>query len=312
MRPATLGICALLGTAVLWGSNHVAARAANGIVPLAAFVFWRWALALPVMLVIAWPSIRRNWALIRAEWRDLCLIGTLGVGVFSALLVAGAYYSRAVEVSMINATTPAWVALMSLGHRDSRLDVAHWAGLAVAMLGTLLIFTRGDLTTVTKIEARAGNFMALCAAILFAWFSIRLRRYSGRLPAFTLTTVTASFGTAIISLPYFLIAVCVLGHPVLAVDSEVRTVALLMVFYCAVGPTLLGNAFFIYGLSVIGPHRAAAFLYAAPIASSVLATVFLGETLHPYHFVGYAAILTGLVIVNRRSGTHANLTSQRD
>lgn len=300
MRPTTLGICALLATAVLWGSNHVVARAANGIVPLAAFVFWRWALALPIMLAIAWPSIRRHRALIRLEWRDLCLIGTLGVGVFAALLVAGAYYSRAVEVSMINATTPAWVALMSVHHRDARLSGVQWAGLSVAMLGTLLIISRGDLTSLTQIEARTGNFLALAAAILFAWFGIRLRRYSGRLPAFTLTTVTAVFGTAIISLPYYLIAVYVLHLPVLATVPGTEVTAALIIVYCAVGPTLLGNAFFIYGLSVIGPQRASSFLYAAPIASSVLAVVFLGEILRPYHFVGYAMILTGLVMVNRR------------
>ncbi|WP_417209103.1 DMT family transporter [Antarctobacter sp.] len=300
MRPATLGICALLGTAILWGSNHVVARAANGIVPLAAFVFWRWALALPIMLAIAWPSIRRHRALIRSHWRDLCVIGTLGVGLFSALLVAGAYHSRAVEVSMINATTPAWVALMTLRHRDTRLGGLQWAGLSIAMLGTLLIIARGDLMTLTRIEARTGNFMALCAAILFAWFSIRLRRYSGHLPAFTLTTVTAAFGTAVVSLPYFLVAVCILGQPIVAAAPDSQSAALLIVLYCALGPTLIGNVFFIYGLSEIGPQRAAAFLYAAPIASSVLATVFLGEVLRPYHFLGYAAILTGLIMVNRR------------
>ena len=39
-----MGILALLGTAVLWGSNHVVARGANGVVPLSAYIFWRWSM----------------------------------------------------------------------------------------------------------------------------------------------------------------------------------------------------------------------------------------------------------------------------
>ena len=291
---------ALLGTAVLWGSNHVVARGSNGVVPLPAFIFWRWSLAVPVMLAIAWPAIRKHRAIIRDEFADLCLIGTLGVGVFSALLVAGAYYSRAVEVSMINATTPAWVAVIALLTGQGRLAIPQWMGLVLALLGTLLILSGGDLGALASLDARTGNVLALSAAILFAWFSLRLRRYSGRLPAFALTTVTAAIGTLVISLPVFLVAVLVFDVPMVAVRPEQTGLALAIVAYAAIGPTLLGNSFYIYGLSVIGPQRAAAFLYVAPVASSLLAVVFLGEPLHAFHFAGYALILSGLLLVNRR------------
>lgn len=300
MKPATMGILALIGTAVLWGSNHVVARGSNGVVPLSAFIFWRWALAVPIMLVIAWPAIRRHRQIIRAEFADLCLIGTLGVGVFSALLVAGAYYSRAVEVSMINATTPAWVAVIALLTGRDRLTPSQWLGLILAMFGTLLILSGGDFATLTSMEARTGNLLALTAAILFAWFSLRLRRYSGRLPAFALTTVTAAIGTVVVSVPYFLIAVLVFSSGLVAARPEETGLAIAILTYAAIGPTLLGNAFYIYGLSVIGPQRAAAFLYVAPVAASVLAVVFLGEPLRIYHFLGYTLILIGLIMVNRR------------
>ena len=305
MKPATLGMLALFGTAVLWGSNHVVARASNGVVPLAAYIFWRWSLAVPVMLVIAWPSIRRHRATIRAEIGDLCLIGTLGVGVFSGLLVAGAYFSRAVEVSMINATTPAWVALLALISGQGRLAGVQWLGLGLAMTGTLVILSRGDPAVLAGVEARAGNLFALAAAILFAWFSLRLRRYSGRLPAFALTTVTAAIGTVLVSVPFFLVSVLVFGSGIVAEAPQDTGMAVLILVYAAVGPTLLGNAFYIYGLSVIGPQRAAAFLYLAPVASSVLAVMFLDEPLHVHHFAGYALILGGLFMVNHRGARPA-------
>jgi len=294
-----LGILALVATACLWGSNHVVARASNDLVPLPAFVFWRWTLALMPMLAIAWPSIRRNRNFLRENLRDLCLIGTFGVGVFSALLIAGAYFSLATEASIINATTPAWVAVIGLIKGDGRLIPRQWIGLALAFLGTLVVITRGEVLQVLAVEARVGNFYALAGAILFAWFSIRLRRYSGRLDAFTLTTVTASFGTAIVALPMFLVSVFVFGSGVLATHSGETLLAGAAVLYAAIGPTMLGNACYVYGLSVIGPARAAAFLYLSPVASSALAAALLGENLHAYHAAGYGLILVGLVLVNR-------------
>lgn len=303
MRPAAghLGVLALVCTAVLWGSNHVIARGATEIVPLPAFVFWRWALALPPMLVIAWPSIRRHRATIRADLADICLIGALGVGLFSTLLIAGAYYSSAIEVSMIYSTSPAWVAVIGLVAGADRLAPRQWLGLVGAFTGTLLILTQGDPAMILTLEARAGHLLTLGAAILFAWFSVRLRGYSGRLPPFTLTTLTATAGTLIVCLPYYLVSTFLLGSGFVAAAPDLRSAALLIVAVAAIGPTLIGNACFVYGLSVIGPQKAAAFLYLSPVASSVLAVIVLGERLHLYHLAGYVLIVTGLVLVNLRA-----------
>jgi hypothetical protein len=139
---AAIGVIALLATAGLWGSNHVVARGAADLVPLAVFVFWRWALALPVLLALAWPGLRRDWPVIRASASDLVLIGTIGVGVFSVFLIAGADYSLAIEVSIINTTTPAWVAVIGWASGRERLGRAGLAGLAIAFAGALLIVTR--------------------------------------------------------------------------------------------------------------------------------------------------------------------------
>ncbi|MEJ8573563.1 DMT family transporter [Microbaculum marinum] len=312
IRPELLGVLALITTAVLWGSNHVAARASNGAIPLSAFVFWRWTLAVLPMTVLAWPSIRRHRVLIRENLADLCFIGTIGVGIFSVLLIGGAYYSLAIEVSMINATTPAWVAAIGLIKGDGRLSPVQWLGLALAFLGTLLIITQGHLGMVFSMEARPGNIMALVGAIVFGWFSTRLKRYSGRLPAFTLTTVTAAFGTAIVALPYYLVSVLVLGSGAIATSADQTWFAILVILYVAIGPTMIGNACYVYGLSVIGPQRAAAFLYLSPVASSVLAVLLLGESLHMYHFAGYALIVAGLLLVNKpsRSTTPQSLIRQ--
>jgi hypothetical protein len=59
---------------------------------------------------------------------DIIFIGTIGVGLFSVLfLLAGAYYSLAIEVGIIYATTPVWVALILVDNWSAPASVG-WRG----------------------------------------------------------------------------------------------------------------------------------------------------------------------------------------
>ncbi|HUE45849.1 MAG TPA: DMT family transporter [Aestuariivirgaceae bacterium] len=294
-----LGTLALLCTATLWGSNHVVARGVNDIVPLAALVFWRWAIALAILGPLALPSMRRNAEHIRANLPDIVFIGAIGVGLFSLLLLAAAYYSLAIEVGIIYAMTPAWVAVILAVTGQARIRIAAWAGLGVSFLGTGLILTQGSLDVLLDFDVRLGNVWALLAAIVFAWFSIRLRRYSGRIEPLALTALTAAAGLALVALPVYLGSLLFAGEPILARSPEQVPTALAAIGFIALGPTLLANLLYVFGISRLGPERAATFIYVSPMASSILAIIWLGEALMWYHAAGFVLIIGGLVMVNR-------------
>jgi drug/metabolite transporter (DMT)-like permease len=298
-RATALGTAALICTATLWGSNHVVARSVHEIVPLAALVFWRWAMALAILGPLALPALRRNAECIRAELSDIIFIGTIGVGLFSVLLLAGAYYSLAIEVGIIYATTPVWVALILVITGRARIGWLAWGGLVIAFLGTAVIITRGSLDVLLAFEIRIGNISTLVASIAFAWFSIRLRRYSGRVEPLALTALTAGAGLVLVALPFYLAMLLLAGEPALARSSEKLPVALSAIGYIAMGPTMLANLLYVYGVSKLGPERASTFIYVSPMASSILAIIVLGEEFVWYHVVGFGLIIAGLMLVNR-------------
>jgi drug/metabolite transporter (DMT)-like permease len=293
-----LGGLALLATATLWGSNHVVARGSTEIVPLAAFVFWRWAAALPILIAVAWPGLCRDWPVLRERWRDLLLLGTIGVGLFSVLLIAGAYYSLAIEVGIISSSTPAWVAVIVWLKGRERIAASTLAGLAVAFAGAMLVVTRGEPAAVLGLGAGIGNLYVLASAILFAWFTTRLRPYRDRIASLSLTTATATAGTLTVLLPTYLVWLAFGGEPYVTTGADAAT-ALLILAYAAIAPTLLANAFYIFGVSRLGPQRAAAFLYLTPIASAAMAVAFLGEALAWYHALGFVLVMAGLLLVSR-------------
>jgi drug/metabolite transporter (DMT)-like permease len=303
MASRAQGTVALVVTAALWGSNHVVARAARDIVPLPSLVFWRWALAVLALTFIALPSLRQAWPAIRPRLRDMMFGGAIGVGVFSYFLLGGAYQSLAIEVSFINATTPVWVLLIDLGLRrhqagDDAVTPLMIGAIALAFAGTLLIICKGEIGTLTSLRFSLGNFLSLLAAITFAWFSLLVRDWGRTIPALPLMVVTGWSGVLLVMLPVYL-GWMFYGGAWLAFDSADATAALASIAYIALLPTMFGNLFYLYGITALGPARAAAFLYLSPLFSAALAIAWLGERIAWYHLAGIAAIFAGLFMLGR-------------
>ena len=58
------------------------------------------------------------------------------------------------------------------------------------------------------------------------------------------------------------------------------------VFYFAILVSILGIVFLNTALTRVGPARVGVYLYLLPVFVAFLAILILGETPHPYHFVG--------------------------
>ncbi|MGI9384895.1 MAG: EamA family transporter [Methyloligellaceae bacterium] len=74
----------------------------------------------------------------------------------------------------------------------------------------------------------------------------------------------------------------------------------LAVAYVSVFPSVLAYIFYNRGVELIGGARAGAFMHLIPLFGAVFAIGLLGETLTPYHGVGFALIVAGVMLAARR------------
>jgi drug/metabolite transporter (DMT)-like permease len=77
-------------------------------------------------------------------------------------------------------------------------------------------------------------------------------------------------------------------------------IGLASIGYIGLLPTMLGNLFYLYGVTALGAARAAAFLYLSPLFSAAFAITWLGERIAWYHVGGIAAIFAGLYLLGRQ------------
>ena len=293
-----LGVAVLIATAALWGANHVVARAVHDLISLPALVFWRWFIAAVLLTMVALPSLRRCAPAMKEQLPQICLGGVLGVGVFSFLLLGGAYASPALEVGIINATTPVWVMMLGLAIGTAAASLRASAGLTLAFLGTIAIISKGRLEDLLALQFSVGNLWSLLGAMTFAWFSLRVRAWSKTIEPLALTVATAWSGILIVMLPAYAVSLAANGAWLLKTDGDL-SIALAAVVFIGLGPTMLGNLFYLYGVSVVGPERAASYLYLTPIFSAVMAIAWLNESFAWYHTLGIVLILGGLLLIPR-------------
>lgn len=291
-----LGMAAALTTAILWGSNHVVTRGMRDTIPLPSFVFWRWFIALVFLTVFARGEIWNSKAFILRNMGMLVFLGVVGVGLFSYLLIGSAFVSPAVEVGLLNATTPIWVVLIGILSGADKVRGLTWCGLLMALLGTAVVLTHADLGVLAYMSFGLGNLMTVAAAIIFAWFSIRIRLFSVQCSTLVLTVVTAWAGTLLVLLPAYVIAL-LYGSPALVAENADLPMALASLLYVAVLPTMIGNVLFLYGVKSIGPASTSIFMYFSPVFSAILAVVFLNEPLEWYHAAGFVIVVSGLLLV---------------
>lgn len=288
-----LAYAGLVLTPLFWAGNAVLAKGVVAQIPPMSMSFWRWIIALAILLPFGWPGVRRHQAVIRQHWRSILALATFSVGAFNSLLYLAAVTTSAINIALINATIPIMVALLAwllLGDRTRPLQAL---GIALAIVGIATVVARGDLSVLTALQAQPGDLIMVLAVASWGLFSVLLRRQAVPLPPLTFLTVQIATG-AVVIFPFYLVDVLFISG-----GFELNRATALPMMYFAIFPGILAYAFWNHGVHRIGPSKAAIFMYLTPVFASVLAGIFLGERLGPSHLIGGALILAGLVLATR-------------
>ncbi|TAK48956.1 MAG: DMT family transporter [Xanthobacteraceae bacterium] len=276
-------------TALFWAGNIVVGRHAAGHVPPIALAFLRWAGAIGILLPFAWPHLVRERALIRQHLGTLILLSASGIAVYQVISYGALAYTQAINGLLIQSSGPLFIALWALVLFGARLTLAQAFGIALSLTGVLVIVLRGDLATVRTLTLNPGDVWFLIGMIVFGFYSA-LRRPP--LHLMSVLTVTAALG-ALMLLPLFIWDIANGAR----LHADLSTVATLV--YVATMPSALAYLFFNRGVELIGPNRAAPFFHLQPVFGSVLAMIFLNETLQLFHLIGYVLVLAGIAIAAR-------------
>jgi drug/metabolite transporter (DMT)-like permease len=297
MRPL-IAFKAFVAIAV-WGASFVATKIVLRELSPVPIIIVRFALGITVLAAIVllkreWERPRGTLGLARShDWGWFLLLGFNGIFVHQLLQVNGLESTSATNTGWMVALIPVFTALLARLFMQESFGPARIAGLMLALVGTLLVVSRGEIGSgAIGLPAARGDLLVFLGAINWAIFSVLSKRVLANYsPAFAMT-VTMSLGWLML-LPLFILSAGWRDFPAVSMEAWL---ALLFLGLLSSG---VAYVFWYDALGAASAGQVASFLYVEPLVTLVIAMLILNETPTMATLSGGGLILAGVWLVNQ-------------
>ncbi|WP_374630750.1 DMT family transporter [Ferrovibrio sp.] len=293
-RDQLLAHILLFVTPAMFATNMLMARATTDLIPPVAQAFWRWLGVCLLLLPFCYRELWHHRAALKRELPQLLVLGALGMGICGALVYMGGATTTATNIGLIYSTSPVMVILLSRFWFGERMSQRQVLGVTLALAGVLFIILKGAPDALRHLSFTPGDGLILISSIAWALYSVLLLRWKSALRLTARLAAIAACGV-LVMLPF-------LGWETIAIGpanfGDWRVSAALATLVLVPGLGAYGTFGFIN--QHLGPSRTGLMLYAAPIYTSVMAWLLLGEAFLFYHWAGAALVLCGLFLATHK------------
>jgi drug/metabolite transporter (DMT)-like permease len=299
---ATLSsLCALVVLGAIWGGSFVFIKLGLESFDPATIVAMRLGGgALVLYLALRYQGHQLPTTL--RIWRDLALVGVLGMVLPFFLITWGEQHISSGLAAILVATTPLFTLLLALLlTQDERLGMVPALGVLLGFAGVAVAV---DVLELDSASAGArGQLAVLGAALCYSFAALFGRRAFRGMPALVPATGTMIGGSVVI-VP---LALLLDGPPTLAPTG----MALLGVLALTLLSTAFAYILYYWVLARIGSSRTTMVTYLVPIFALLLGWLLLNEQIGLHTLLGLLLVLSGVMLANgtlrwpRRSATPA-------
>lgn len=292
LRGQRLAYVLLFVTPALWSVNYLVARWAPGVIAPHALALGRWCVAALVLGAFCFDELRHQRAALAREWKQLLVLGALGMWVCGAFVYIGGRSTTAVNIGLLYAVAPVLIALASALWLRERLVPAQMLGVLLALAGVLHILLRGHWAALLALGLNPGDVWVAGAVLAWTVYSLLLRAWPSSFSALARLTLIACAGVVVL-IP-FTVVEALRWWP-----SELSWRAAALVVAAALLPGAAAYGAYSVMQRELGAARVGVVMYLGPLYSAVLAWAVLGERVEGFHLLGAALILPGIYLSTR-------------
>jgi drug/metabolite transporter (DMT)-like permease len=252
----------------------------SGVGPVAAG-FWRLALALPFLFVIAAMTGQP----VHRPRRSLVALVALAGFFFAADLAAwhaGIHMTKLGNATLFGNSSSFIYAIWGLWLARRPPSLGQGLALLLAALGAA--FLMGSSFELSP-RNFTGDLLALFAGLLYTGYLIAVQRARGALQPLPLLFIASAFGAAML-LPVSL----AFGETIIPQDWT-------FVLLLAIGSQVIGQGLLVYAIGSLSPLVVGLTLLTQPAISALVGWLAYGERLQPLDWIGALAIAAALVLV---------------
>jgi drug/metabolite transporter (DMT)-like permease len=286
----------LVMVAALWGGTFIAGRILAQSLPFMAAAFARFFIASILLVVL---TVKIEGKLPRLTHQQMWLTAALGfTGIFLYNICFFGALARvpAGRTSLFVSLTPIVTAILAALIFGERLKARRWLGIVVALLGAIIVITRGNLIAgIANISQSLGLGELMMLGAVFGWatYTIISRKVLEMLSPIVATTYGTLWGLLFLSI---------------GAISQFKEInwALLdwrvwsSIFYLGAFGTVLAFVWYYHGIQKVGSSRTAIFTNLVPVFGVLFSAAFLGEPILISMVVGGLIAVIGVLLVNKK------------
>ncbi|MEX1058211.1 MAG: DMT family transporter, partial [Natronospirillum sp.] len=258
-----------------------------------ALAWWRWVLAMAIILPFAARGLWRVRGLLRQHWRYLFAVSVLSVTCFNTFVYLGLQTLPATNAVLVLSSAPVMILGFSWLLFREPVSRRQVAGVALSLVGVLIIISEGYPTRLGSVLGGGlGNVWILIAVASWSLYSVLLRRRPAGIKGTEFFALTVVVGWLCLT-PAFLYEHFVQGQVM-----QFNTTALLSVGYVGFFASVLAFLFWNRGVEILGPNKAGYFIHLIPVWGLILASLLLGERLLTFHWAGIVLIFSGIALAS--------------
>jgi drug/metabolite transporter (DMT)-like permease len=289
-NPATYHLGLFLAVAV-WASTFINIKVVLLQLPPNTIALLRFLVASLVlglyMLCTRQPAIRRQ------DWLRLAACGLTGVTLYNFLQNQGLRYAGPIDAAILAAMAPVFIALLAWALLRERIFRVQALGIAIALAGSVLVATNGDLTGFALNPQRLyGDFLILLTGLAWAIYSILVKTLLERYPATTVLAYTTFAGTL------FLLPLSLAELPVNF--AAVTLSGWLNIIYLGLFASVMAYLIWNLALGQVPAVTAGAYIYLIPVLTAAMSTFYYGKWPDFYTIAGGLVVLLGTYLATRQ------------
>jgi len=277
-------------TVSIWGLTFIATKVliGYGLTPQEIF-FYRFLIAYAGIWIISPKRLFAN------RWKDefwLMAGGIFGGSLYFFTENTALGITQASNVSFLICTAPLLTTILSLlFYKSEKATKGLIGGSLLALAGVGLVVFNGSV--ILKISP-VGDLLTLLAAFSWAFYSLIIRKMTGRYPTVFITRKIFFYGVLTI-LPAFLL------HPLQPdLDILLQPIVLSNLLFLAVLASLICYVLWNVVLKQLGTVRASNYIYLNPLVTMVASMMILQEQITLFALIGAGCIVCGVYLAERK------------
>tara|TARA_B100000475_G_scaffold197160_1_gene175741 strand:+ start:1095 stop:2000 length:906 start_codon:yes stop_codon:yes gene_type:complete len=287
-----LALSLLLIQPIFMASNWIIAKAGVQFVPPVSLAFWRWLLVFFILLPFTVLSLKKNFNIIKDEYRKIFFLGLTGCGICGAFPFLAGQTTSVTNIGIIYSSSPIFIILISILFFKEKVNFFKIIGLCLCLLGVGTIIIKGKLSILISLKFTNGDFWMLASSIGWAFYSIFLFYWKTKLEIFQRFTLIAFFG-ALSLFPFYLFEEFYIKETVF------NSKFLIWTSFASISPGIIAFTLYAVAQKKLGASVTGLTLYIGTIYGAFYGYLFFEEEIEIYHYVGTILVFLGVYMAKK-------------